>query len=185
MKFKNPETGEIFDTIEAARQNYCRSFTVVGCVNGCCKLSKNICGSLRSCTKLCREQPEAAALLMGYRVMEGDPPRENHANPTIEIFEQMNNTDAKADTGKPRPTLVPPSLVEAVTVVREYGTTKYGDPENWRKVEPQRYRDALYRHWLAYLKGEMVDEESGLPHLYHMATNLAFLIELGDAEKNE
>lgn len=74
--------------------------------------------------------------------------------------------------------LVPVSLIDAVRKVRIMGTRKYGDPENWRKVEPQRYRDALYRHWLAYLKGEAVDAESGLPHLHHVACNVAFLIEL-------
>lgn len=85
---------------------------------------------------------------------------------------------AKADAGKPRPTLVPVSLIEAVTAIREYGCRKYHDPENWRQVAPQRYRDALYRHWLAYLRGEQLDPESGLPHLWHMVTNGAFLIEM-------
>ena len=59
-----------------------------------------------------------------------------------------------------------------------YGNEKYHDPENWRQVEPQRYQDALYRHWLAYLKGEKCDLESGLPHLWHLACNAAFLIEM-------
>lgn len=86
-------------------------------------------------------------------------------------------TVAKADAGKHRPTLVPSSLVRAVTAIREYGCQKYRDPENWRKVEPQRYKDAAYRHWLAYLDGEKNDEESGLPHLWHLACNIAFLIE--------
>lgn len=86
--------------------------------------------------------------------------------------------EAKADAGKPRPTLVPVSLIEAVASIREYGVAKYHDPENWRKVEPQRYRDAMFRHWLAYLKGEKLDPESGLPHLHHCACNLAFLIEM-------
>ena len=89
-----------------------------------------------------------------------------------------NKQEAKADSGKPRPTLVPASLVNAVTAVREFGCKKYHDPDNWRRVEPQRYRDALYRHWLAYLSGEITDPESGLPHLHHMACNLAFLIEM-------
>lgn len=63
--------------------------------------------------------------------------------------------------------------------VREYGIQKYTDPENWRQVSPERYRDALYRHWLAYLDDpEAVDDESGLPHLWHMACNIMFLIEL-------
>lgn len=87
--------------------------------------------------------------------------------------------EAKADAGKPRPTLVPVSLIEAVASIREYGVAKYHDPDNWKKVEPQRYKDAAYRHWLAYLKGEKLDPESGLPHLHHCACNLAFLIEMG------
>lgn len=90
------------------------------------------------------------------------------------------NREAKADAGKPRPTLVPVSLIRAVTAIREYGCAKYNDPENWRGVEPQRYRDALYRHWLAYLSGEIYDAESGLPHLWHLACNAAFLIDLED-----
>ena len=92
--------------------------------------------------------------------------------------EPLAEQQAKADAGKPRPTLVPVSLIRAVTAVREHGTKKYGSPENWRKVEPQRYRDALYRHWMDYLAGETVDKESGLPHLWHLACNVAFLIEM-------
>lgn len=102
---------------------------------------------------------------------------DDHAPSRWEPIE-MSNQNAKADKGKPRPTLVPVSLIEAVTAIREYGCAKYHDPENWRKVEPERYRDAAYRHWLAYLKGETVDEESGLPHLWHLACNIAFLIEM-------
>ena len=94
-----------------------------------------------------------------------------------EAWEAMNKQEAKADAGKPRPTLVPVSLIEAVASIREYGVAKYHDPDNWKKVEPQRYRDAMFRHWLAYLKGEKLDPESGLPHLHHCACNLAFLIE--------
>lgn len=72
-----------------------------------------------------------------------------------------------------------PSLTRAVAAVREYGIQKYTDPENWRQVSPERYRDALYRHWLAYLDNpNAVDDESGLPHLWHMACNIMFLIEM-------
>ena len=94
------------------------------------------------------------------------------------------NQAVKADAGKIRPTLVPVSVIRAIAAIREYGVKKYLDPdgnekiENWRGVEPQRYRDAAYRHWLAYLNGEKDDNESGLPHLWHLACNIAFLIEL-------
>lgn len=94
------------------------------------------------------------------------------------------NQEAKADAGKLRPTLVPVSLILAVAAIREYGCAKYHDPDNWRRVEPERYRDAAYRHWLAYLSGQYYDTESKLPHLWHCVCNLAFLIEL-EGEKGQ
>lgn len=93
------------------------------------------------------------------------------------------NQEAKADAGKHRPTLVPVELINAVAAVREYGCRKYADPDNWKRVEPQRYKDALYRHWLAYLGGEEFDRESGLPHMWHIATNVSFIIALEEQAK--
>lgn len=88
----------------------------------------------------------------------------------------MYDQSIKSDAGKPRPTLVPTELIRAVSEVRAYGVAKYGSSESWRDVEPERYRDALYRHWLAYLDDpDSVDTESGLPHLWHVACNAAFL----------
>ena len=90
----------------------------------------------------------------------------------------MQDQAVKADQGKLRLTLVPPSNIKAIATVREYGCQKYHDPDNWKNVEMQRYEDALYRHWNAYLSGELRDPESGLPHLWHVACNCAFLIEM-------
>lgn len=95
------------------------------------------------------------------------------------------NYEIKNDQGKLRPTLVPEGLIWAVSAVREYGCQKYKDPENWKQVEPQRYKDALYRHWLKYLSGEELDKESQLPHLWHLACNVAFLIEMEYFDKNK
>ena len=93
------------------------------------------------------------------------------------------NQEAKADTGKPRLTLVPRRILYDIARIREYGNRKYGDPENWKTVETERYRDAAFRHFMAYLDDPHgVDEESGLPHLWHLACNIAFLCEMEDNE---
>ena len=85
----------------------------------------------------------------------------------------------KFDTGKPRLDLVPASIIEAVGQILTYGLQKYGRENSWREVEPKRYRAALMRHLCAWLKNPMgTDEESGLPHIWHVACNVAFLIEL-------
>ena len=91
----------------------------------------------------------------------------------------MYNQEAKADNGKPQLHLVPTEIINCIARVREYGTAKYKDPENWKRVEKERYIDAMFRHLLAYVNDtDEKDEESGLPHLWHIATNVAFLCEL-------
>ena len=91
----------------------------------------------------------------------------------------MSDQSIKADAGKARLTLVPQQIIWDIAEVREYGLKKYGSAENWKKVEIERYRDATFRHFLRYLKDPNgVDEESGLPHLKHLACNIAFLCEL-------
>ena len=108
---------------------------------------------------------------------------------TVEQIKQQNeltatappNQTAKADAGKPQLTLVPRQILFDIARIREYGNAKYpeGGPENWRQVDPQRYRDAAFRHLLAYLDDPAgVDDESGLPHLWHLACNIAFLCEM-------
>ena len=94
------------------------------------------------------------------------------------------NQQAKDDAGKLQLTLVPTAIIRAVASVRMFGTAKYTDPDNWKQVEPARYRDAAFRHFLAYLDDSGgADEESGLPHLWHLACNVAFLIELEDTNE--
>jgi hypothetical protein len=89
------------------------------------------------------------------------------------------NQEAKHDEGKDRLSLVPCQIIRAIARVRMFGTKKYKDPDNWKKVEPERYKDAMYRHLLAYIEDpDGVDDESGLPHLWHLACNVAFLIEM-------
>ena len=94
--------------------------------------------------------------------------------------------NAKSDDGKPKLDLVPRQILYDIARVREYGNEKYGDPENWRTVEPERYRNAAFRHLLQYLDDPYGnDKESGLPHLWHLACNVAFLCEMEKGEFNE
>jgi len=91
----------------------------------------------------------------------------------------LNNQEAKADEGKLQLTLVPLEIIRSIAKIRMFGVKKYHDPENWKRVEKERYKDALLRHLLMYLEDpSSIDEESGLPHLYHASCNMAFLEEM-------
>lgn len=83
---------------------------------------------------------------------------------------------AKYDEGKPRPSLVPVEGIEAIMHVREFGKAKYQDAEDWRKVPREKWLEALLRHVLHIWDNPLaIDDESGLPALWHVITNAAFL----------
>lgn len=88
------------------------------------------------------------------------------------------STGMKFDTDKLRFDLIPAIATEGLAAILTYGAKKY-KPNNWRSVDPERYVAAFERHWHAYVSGELLDPESGLPHLAHCMTNLTFLLELG------
>lgn len=120
-----------------------------------------------------------------YGVEDCDPIIRDNGDGTYDMV-RASDQKAKSDAGKPKLSLVPRQIIFDICRVREYGNAKYpeGGPDNWKQVDVQRYRDALYRHFMAYLddpKG--VDDESGLPHLWHMACNCAFLCELEKGDK--
>lgn len=84
----------------------------------------------------------------------------------------------KHDGGKLRLSLVPAEAIEAIGAVMTHGAEKYGK-DSYKQVEPERYRDALMRHVCKWLKDPHgKDEDSGMPHLWHIITNAAFLCEL-------
>lgn len=90
----------------------------------------------------------------------------------------MSDQTIKQDAGKPRLTLVPMQIMFDIAEVREFGCKKY-DPEGWKRVEPERIREAAFRHFLRYIREPYgVDDESGILHRKHLECNLAFLAEL-------
>ncbi len=90
---------------------------------------------------------------------------------------------AKLDAGKPLPALVLGGFPEALGVfvdIATYGAKKY-TPGGWKEVPGAegRYTEAMLRHLLAHMGGEVIDPESGKPHLGHVLWNVAAVLEVG------
>ena len=104
----------------------------------------------------------------------------------IKYAQTLPALGTKYDSGKLRPSLIPPEVIRAVVEVMTYGANKYS-ADNWKQVEPERYIDALWRHYIAWKTGEKNDAESGLSHAAHFATNALFLLwfELEKVEVSE
>lgn len=86
----------------------------------------------------------------------------------------------KDDKNKPRPSLMPPEALLQITKVFNDGAKKYGT-DNWRDFadgDIARYTDALYRHLLAFISGEVFDPETGSHHMAHIASNAMIILAL-------
>lgn len=92
----------------------------------------------------------------------------------------------KFDATKLRYDLLPAVAIDQLMTVMTFGAVKYG-PDNWRKVDEaeDRYFAAAMRHLMAFQAArkrgnhaERFDPETGLSHLSHALTCLAFLTEL-------
>lgn len=92
------------------------------------------------------------------------------------VEEVQKDQKHKLDEGKVEYRLIPVQALRSVAEVLTFGAVKYS-PHSWRKVETYRLLDAAYRHLESVRGGELVDGESGLPHLAHAITNLIFILE--------
>jgi len=92
-----------------------------------------------------------------------------------ESFEVNEQGGMKETSGKLRWTLLPLDALKEVVKVLEYGARKYS-ADNWQKVDKEKYKEALWRHWVAYNQGEKKDPETGLSHLAHLLCDGLFLL---------
>jgi len=75
---------------------------------------------------------------------------------------------------------VPTSVINGIAKVLMYGAQKYEKGNFRRGMKWTVPYDCLTRHMMLWLDGQELDEESGLPHLYHAAANIAMLIEFSE-----
>lgn len=96
----------------------------------------------------------------------------------------MSEEATKADTGKPPCELLSPIAMIGTANVLAFGAKKYS-ANNWRKgLAWGRIIGAISRHLYAFMSGEDLDPETGLPHVDHLGCEVMFLQELYRTKKD-
>jgi len=92
-----------------------------------------------------------------------------------QFVKEQTQTGRKDDSEKSRVDLIDAEFLEGLGDVLRFGANKY-NPQNWRGgISYSRLLGACFRHLLALLRGEDVDKESGLGHVFHLACSCMFL----------
>lgn len=97
----------------------------------------------------------------------------------------------KYDQGKPRMDLLDATALEGLAKVLTFGANKYtqngvSGANNWRAgIQYSRLISSLLRHLSAIQRGELIDPESGLPHIDHLGCNWMFLSNFMKQEKQD
>ncbi len=90
----------------------------------------------------------------------------------------MSQPFRKDDTEKLRFDLLDPLFEAELAAVLTYGARKYA-PRNWESAAPAearaRYYAAMRRHMNSWYAGEVLDPDSGMPHLICATCCLLFL----------
>jgi hypothetical protein len=90
----------------------------------------------------------------------------------------------KDDADKIRVDLLDPLALEGLAAVLTFGAKKYAD-NNWRGgISYSRLTGAMLRHLFAFLRGEDLDSESGLPHIDHLGCCWMFLSNMTKTRKD-
>jgi hypothetical protein len=97
---------------------------------------------------------------------------------TFAPLEEFMVGGTKYDGEKPRMDLLDANFLEGVAEVLTFGAKKYA-ANNWRGgIAVSRLIAASYRHLGAINRGEDLDAESGLPHVYHLGCCVMFLSDM-------
>lgn len=93
--------------------------------------------------------------------------------------ESSENTAMRFNTGKPELSYIlsAPNAIKNLAEVFQFGAEKYAR-DNWKNgLDREKIVDSLMRHLVKAENGEVLDDESGLPHLSHVLWNALVLAE--------
>jgi hypothetical protein len=96
---------------------------------------------------------------------------------TVKVIKPSDSKQksARHNQGKIQTREIDPDFILGIGEVLTKSRAKY-DSFNWQKDTPFSVPyESLFRHLMAFQKGEEYDNETGCHHLLHAATNLMFL----------
>jgi hypothetical protein len=159
------------------------------------KPAMSLAQSVAQCLESHADLPEHARFVSSVNraILERQRTPALEKSPTP-IAESVPDQSFHRDAGKPRWSLVPVRAMRSVLAVLEFGARKYAARSYLRVPHArERYTESLMRHAMAVLEAvqergadgvTVADEETGEPHLAHLACDALILLDLAAQERD-
>ena len=108
-----------------------------------------------------------------------------------EAYEELHNEEGvKYDNGKPLAgdmIMIFPHALMGVAKCIEWGSHKYPQTDNYIRLKNgyKRYMNGIMRHLLKMMLGQQYDDETKLPHIYHVCWNALAICEHWFKDRSE
>ncbi len=81
--------------------------------------------------------------------------------------------------------LLPWAALRVVASVLTFGSKKHATDWGWRNISVDDHLDAAFRHLASHADGDLIDDESGLPHVAHAVCRMLFILDLRSKVKGQ